>query len=82
MRHQKMISLCSETLKLAEKKKNFSEWVRAQLILENPVEVKTFSYGCLICDRLFTFKEDQGEKHMCRSSNCENFGFPIGRWIE
>ncbi len=27
-----MISLCSETLKLAETKPNFSEWVRSQLL--------------------------------------------------
>jgi len=30
--HQKMISLCPATFKLAKDKENFSEWVRQQLL--------------------------------------------------
>ena len=47
-----MISLDSQTLKLAEQKKNFSQWVRAQLIKvdENERGVRRrFEYTCDEC---------------------------------
>jgi len=52
MRHQKMISLCSETLKLAETKPNFSEWVRSQLLKQNETvkRNKYLNYKCSKCD--------------------------------
>ena len=47
-----MISLDSQTLKLAEQKKNFSQWVRATLIKENENERgirRRFEYTCKEC---------------------------------
>ena len=55
MRHQKMISLDGETLKIAEEIPNFSAWVRAQLMnLKDKQEPpKIWSYYCLDCDNEF-----------------------------
>lgn len=47
-----MISLDSATLKLAEQKKNFSQWVRAALIKEDENERgvrRRFEYTCKEC---------------------------------
>ena len=45
-----MISLCSETLKIAETKNNFSMWVRAQLLKDNKAsKYRRFRYECLDC---------------------------------
>lgn len=52
MRHQKMISLDSKTLKLAEEKPNFSEWVRSKL-LENNQDMKRWKYECHECEYQF-----------------------------
>ena len=54
-----MISLCSETLKLAEKKPNFSQWVRAQLIKANEVKkmnenMNKRDYACTQCGEVLT----------------------------
>ena len=35
MRHQKMISLCEKSLRIAEQKPNFSMWVRSMLFAES-----------------------------------------------
>lgn len=52
MRHQKMISLDGETLKIAEQMPNFSAWVRAQLLTFNEKQNpgKIWSYYCVNCD--------------------------------
>ncbi len=46
-----MISLCSKTLSLAEKKTNFSEWVRSQLLKENETVERSikWTYECEDC---------------------------------
>jgi len=47
-----MISLDSQTLKLAEQKKNFSQWVRYALIRENENQngrKRRFEYTCRDC---------------------------------
>jgi Zn finger protein HypA/HybF involved in hydrogenase expression len=53
-----MISLCSKTLELAEKKKNFSEWVRSKLLQEAEVEtVKIrWRYECDECEKAWITK--------------------------
>lgn len=47
-----MISLCSETLKLAEIKPNFSEWVRSQLLKadETKKNQNNLIYKCSKCE--------------------------------
>lgn len=52
MRHQKMISLCSETLKLAENKPNFSQWVRSQLLKSDETKrnQNNLIYKCSKCE--------------------------------
>jgi hypothetical protein len=79
MRHQKMISLDGETLKIAEKLENFSGWVRAQLIKYdekiNP-RIK-HSYACYTCERMFTFDYDKGDTDICRNMSCEKYAYEI-----
>ena len=47
-----MISLCSETLKLAENKDNFSEWVRSQLLKLDEIKKhqNDLIYKCSKCE--------------------------------
>lgn len=47
-----MISLCSETLKLAEIKPNFSEWVRSQLLKSDETKrnQNNLIYKCSNCE--------------------------------
>lgn len=47
-----MISLCSETLKIAETKKNFSEWVRSQLLKSDETKrnQNNLIYKCSKCE--------------------------------
>jgi DNA-directed RNA polymerase subunit M/transcription elongation factor TFIIS len=47
-----MISLCSETLKLAEIKPNFSEWVRSQLLKSDETKrnQNNLIYKCSKCE--------------------------------
>jgi hypothetical protein len=76
MRHQKMISLCSKTLELAEKKKNFSEWVRAQLLKEDETTTTAFRwhYECVGCGTTWVSKV-KDEYFYCRymfKGNCDN----------
>jgi len=53
-----MISLCSKTLSLAEKKKNFSEWVRFQLLKEDETTTSAirWHYECEKCNTIYTSK--------------------------
>ena len=56
---QKLITLCPNSFELAQKKENFSQWVR-QKLLEDSAEAKSpdllFKYKCPVCkiDPLFT----------------------------
>lgn len=83
MRHQKMISLDEESLKIASTLTNFSGWVRAQLLKydEELNPKQRFSYHCKKCDRVFTYARDQGDYSICRdrSQLCRKYGHTIGR---
>jgi hypothetical protein len=46
---QKLITLCPNSFELAQKKSNFSEWVRSKLLEEGNIEVKpkeTYLHKC------------------------------------
>lgn len=53
-----MISLCSKTLELAETKKNFSEWVRFQLLKEDETTTSAirWRYECEKCETAWVSK--------------------------
>ena len=75
-----MISLCVKTLALAEKKTNFSGWVRAMLLQEeerNKPAKKRFRYDCDECDHYFIVKETEHNDffycpNMMRGRGCDN----------
>ena len=49
---QKLITLCPNSFELAQKKENFSQWVRNQLLLEKPNAEGSncmFKYKCPLC---------------------------------
>jgi len=64
-----MISLCSKTLELAEKKKNFSEWVRFQLLKEDETTTSSirWHYECDRCDTIWI------SKHLDNYYYCRNY---------
>ena len=69
-----MISLCSETLKLAENKNNFSEWVRSQLLKTDETKKPSiiWSYYCLGCDDEY-FHNTKDEFFYCpKYHECKN----------
>lgn len=83
MRHQKMISLDGETLKIAEKINNFSGWVRDQLrqfdAVTNPP--KKYGYVCYECNKIWWYPTDHGESSICRKWDCKSRS-EIGRYVE
>lgn len=78
-----MISLCSKTLELAEKKKNFSEWVRGQLLKEDEATTQAFRYhyDCESCGTTWVSKVEDNYFY-CRymfKGNCDNHDRLEGR---
>ena len=71
-----MISLCSETLKLAENKNNFSEWVRSQLLKSDETKKPSiiWSYYCLGCDEEYYHNQEDNYFYCPRQMQefCDN----------
>lgn len=75
MRHQKMISLCEKSLRIAEQKPNFSMWVRSMLFAESEEfhanglrKGNKIKYVCSECDAWIktTEKRTDGAPHASR----------------
>jgi len=67
---QKLITLCPNSFELAQKKLNFSEWVRSKLLEEGNIEVKpieTFLMRCPMGHQLV-----KNNKH---APSCPQCGF-------
>lgn len=75
MRHQKMISLDGETLKIAEEIPNFSAWVRAQLLSfnerQNPLQI--WAYYCPKCDKEY-YAKHKDNFFYCKNWDCKDIG--------
>lgn len=69
MKRHKMVNLCPITWELANKKSNFSEWVRNKLREERNKAVKIWKY-CSICD---TSQHTSGQ--MCGNKHCSEYLF-------
>lgn len=70
MKH-KMVNLCEESLLIASKMKNFSKWVRDELLkikqIQDDIAEQTVYYRCPACFKIY--KEQAGKQH-CLSQDC------------
>ena len=66
-----MITLCPTTFEMASKMKNFSGWVRTELLKLNAIdEEKEYNrYRCPSCWKVFVDKYEEGEMH-CMNRDC------------
>jgi len=66
---QKLITLCPNSFELAQKKNNFSEWVRTKLLEEADIEVKPikeYLFKCQACNaQLVRATKHQVSCHQC-----------------
>jgi len=66
---QKLITLCPNSFELAQKKDNFSEWVRSKLLEEGGIEVKpiqNYLFKCQACSAQLV----RASKHSVNCPNC------------
>ena len=75
---QKMITLCPNSFEIAQKKPNFSAWVRKKL-LENPAHDDTkpliwYEYKCPLC-KFVTVVETRSPQYC---PNCITLEYPSG----
>ena len=66
---QKLITLCPNSFELAQKKDNFSEWVRSKLLEEGNIEVKpieTYLFRCQACNAQLV----RASKHSVNCPGC------------
>ena len=59
---QKLITLCPNSFEIAQKKDNFSAWVRTKLLEEAVVEdgpANNWHYQCPLCHQLKTFPHQE-----------------------
>ena len=70
MRH-KMINLCPTTFEIASKMKNFSGWVRKELMKIHSInEAKEYKrFRCPACFKIFVDKQEWGEMN-CMNRDC------------
>lgn len=72
MRH-KMINLCPTTFEIASKMKNFSSWVRSELLQihakQQEKETNYTRYRCPSCWKVYVDRYDYGEMH-CMNRDC------------
>ena len=74
----KTISLCAETEKLAAQKKNFSQWIRSQLLkeVESKINFPIFQYFCESCGWYWNVKSKYVDNFFyCRemfANRCDN----------
>ena len=68
-----MITLCPTTFELASKMKNFSGWVRKQLMIQQieqeEQEENYTRYRCPACWKVFVDRRNYGEMH-CMNKDC------------
>ena len=60
---QKLITLCPNSFEIAQKKPNFSSWVRKKLLEETIEDETTYQwhYQCPLCHELKTFPNQELE---------------------
>ncbi len=66
---QKLITLCPNSFELAQKKDNFSEWVRSKLLQEGGMVVKVmqeFLFKCEACNAQLV----RASKHTVNCPSC------------
>jgi ribosomal protein L37AE/L43A len=72
MRH-KMINLCPTTFEIASKMKNFSGWVRQELLKQHQEQQEKEDsytrYRCPSCWKVFVDRRNFGEMH-CMNRDC------------
>ena len=69
MKH-KMVNLCPTSFELAAKKKNFSKWVREELLKDHSKEDKRYRYQCEDCGLISIAGMKHGRVRSCIPNEC------------
>lgn len=69
MKH-KMVNLCPTSFEIAAKKKNFSKWVRDQLLKDQNKEDKRYRYQCEDCGEISIAGMKLGRVRSIISNEC------------
>ncbi len=74
MRH-KMVNLCPDSLEIASKMKNFSKWVRDELLkikaVQDEIAEQILWYRCPSCWKVF---KEQAGTQTCLNTDCGFIG--------
>lgn len=72
--NHKMVNLCDDSLLIASKMKNFSKWVRDELLkikqIQDDIADNTVHYRCPACFKIYKDQQSFDGKNYCLSQDC------------